>query len=284
MQVEEQIDEDIKEPKELGKGFELQMENSKILRTLIDTLSSIIDETEIQITEDAFLIKAMDPSRICLIKIEITKEHWDGYECSGDYTIGLNLDDLSKIMKRSSSKDTIKLSFAPEDQKIKIIMESLEKGKIRTFSLAILDIDIEDVPLDNLLSIEYPTKWAIPTNFLTEALRDAEIYSEILNLQAIENEGLKFSAYGQIGEMEYFLGIEDLIDLQVDEGAKGSYSVIFLKAVTKLSAITEELEMALKTDHPLKMIFSLLEGGELSFFLAPRVEDTEFDEDEMEEF
>jgi hypothetical protein len=45
------------------------------------------------------------------------------------------------------------------------------------------------------------------------------------------------------------------------------------------------LEIALKTDHPLKMNFDLLEGGKLSYFLAPRVEDGEFDDDDdMDEF
>jgi hypothetical protein len=33
------------------------------------------------------------------------------------------------------------------------------------------------------------------------------------------------------------------------------------------------------------MIFNLLEGGELSYFLAPRVEEAEFeDDDDMDEF
>jgi hypothetical protein len=32
------------------------------------------------------------------------------------------------------------------------------------------------------------------------------------------------------------------------------------------------------------MIFNLLEGGELNYFLAPRVEEAEFDDDDMDEF
>jgi hypothetical protein len=51
----------------------------------------------------------------------------------------------------------------------------------------------------------------------------------------------------------------------------------------KLDSITEKLEIALKTDHPLKMEFSLLEGAEVFYYLAPRVEETTPDED-MEEF
>ncbi|MHA1233010.1 MAG: hypothetical protein ACTSPQ_20480, partial [Candidatus Helarchaeota archaeon] len=60
-------------------------------------------------------------------------------------------------------------------------------------------------------------------------------------------------------------------------------SINFLKAILKITQITIKLQMSLKTDHPLKIIFEIENGGELSFFLAPRVEEPEF-EDEDEDF
>jgi hypothetical protein len=149
----------------------------------------------------------------------------------------------------------------------------------------LLDIDTEEIPMDNLLKIEYPAKWVIDAEFLVEAIKDAEIYSEILNIKANEKEGLLFSSTGQIGEMEYNLSLEDLINSEINETCSGAYSLTFLKAILKIASITEKLEISLKTDHPLKMIFNLLEGGELSYFLAPRVEEAEFeDDDDMDEF
>jgi hypothetical protein len=158
-------------------------------------------------------------------------------------------------------------------------------SRTRTFSLALLDIEIEEIPMDNLLKIEYPAKWVIDPEFLVEAIKDAEIYSEILNIKALEGQGLNFSSTGQIGEMIYDLSEEDLIDAEISETSSGAYSLTFLKAILKIASITEKLEISLKTDHPLKMIFNLLEGGELNYFLAPRVEEAEFDEDDdMDEF
>jgi len=126
----------------------------------------------------------------------------------------------------------------------------------------------------------------IDADFLVEAIKDAEIYSEILNIKAIENEGLLFSSSGQIGEMEYNLTTDDLIESNLSETSTGAYSLTFLKAILKIAPITEKLEISLKTDNPLKMIFNILEGGELSYFLAPRVEEAEFEDedDDMDEF
>jgi len=227
----------------------------------------------------------MDPSRICLLKLSINKDDFDEFECSKDSKVGLNLDDLDKILKRSAANDAVTINFDEADQKIKIKMQREGVSRTRTFSLALLDIDIEEIPMDNLLKIEYSSKWVIDTDFLVEAIKDAEIYSEILNILANEGKGLVFSSSGQIGEMEYDISVEDLIDSQLQGSSSGAYSLTFLKAILKIASITEKLEISLKTDHPLKMDFDLLEGGKLSYFLAPRVEEEEFDDDDdMDEF
>jgi proliferating cell nuclear antigen len=267
-------------------SFKLKLENSRILKGIIETLSSIIDETEFEVTPEQFSITAMDPSRICLLKLTIKNEDFDEYECDEETKVGINLDDLNKILKRSSTDDSIEIDFTESDNKIKIVMQREGMSRKRTFSLALLDIEMEEIPMDNLLQIEYPTNWVIDPDFLVEAIKDAEIYSEILKIKAEEEKGLEFSSSGQIGEMEYHLGVEDLIETNITDKNTGAYSLTFLKAILKISSITEKLEISLKTDHPLKMIYNLLEGGELSYFLAPRVEETEYEgeDDDMDEF
>ena len=267
-------------------SFTLKIDNSRVLKVIVETLASIIDETEFRVSPKDFTISAMDPSRICLLKLTISKENFEDYKCGKESKVGLNLDDLDKILKRSATNDSVTIDFNEKDQKIKIKMQNKEdaKKRTRTFSLALLDIEIEEIPMDNLLGIEYPSKWVIEPEFLVEAIKDAEIYSEILNIKADENAGLVFSSSGQIGEMEYELDNEELIESDINETSSGAYSLTFLKAILKLSSITEKLEISLKTDHPLKMMFDLLEGGELNYFLAPRVEEAEFDEDDMDEY
>ena len=266
-------------------SFTLKLENSRILKGIVETLASIIDETEFRVTPKEFTISAMDPSRICLLKLSIKKDNFDEYKCSKESKVGLNLDDLDKILKRSAATDAVEIDFNEKDQKIKIKMQREGTSRTRTFSLALLDIDIEEIPMENLLNIEYSSKWVIDPEFLVEAIKDAEIYSEILNMKSIEDQGLVFSSTGQIGEMNYELELDELIETDINGTSSGAYSLTFLKAILKISSITEKLEISLKTDHPLKMMFNLLEGGELFYFLAPRVEEADFDEDEdMDEF
>ena len=264
--------------------FKIKLENSRILRGIVEALASIIDETEFIITTKELSIRAMDPSRICLLQLSMTKQDFDEYECEKDTKIGLNLEDLDKILKRSSANDDVELIFEPNTQKLKIKMKQHNSAKTRTFSLALLDIEMEDIPMENLLKIEYDADWSMDPAFFVEAIKDAEIYSEILNMKAQEDKGLVFSSFGQIGEMEYELALDDLIEAHIRGTSKGAYSLQFLKSILKIENITEKLTISLKDDHPLKLIFNILEGGTLSYFLAPRVEEVELEEEDLEEY
>ena len=270
-----------KTKKEKKAEFMIKLENSRILKAIVETLGSIIDETKIQITPGEFKITAMDPSRICLLQLVIKKGDFDEFSCLKECEVVLNLDDLDKIMKRSAINDVIELSYNEDIQKVKIRMQRDGSTRARTFSLALLDSDIEEIPMDNLLKIEYESTWTMNPDLLVEALKDAEIYSEIFNILTTEGQGLVFSSSGTIGEMEYELGEDDLIDSNLNGISSGAYSLTFLRAILKIASITEKLDISLKTDHPIKMVFSLLEGGKLSYFLAPRVEEEETDFEDM---
>lgn len=266
-------------------SFSIKLEDSRILRGIIETLASFIEESEFIVSPKEFEITAFDDSMVSLLKFTMKAENFDAYKCSKDFKISLNLDDLDKILKRSTADDNIEIEFKESEQKIKIKMKKSDSKRVRTFSLSLLDTDKQEVSIDNLQKIEYFVNWVMmPPDFspdlLVEAIKDAEIYSDILNVRADESSGLIFNSSGQIGEMEYNIELDDLPEKKIEETETGAYSITFLKKILKLASITEKLEIFLKTDFPLKMVFNLLNGGKLDYFLAPRVEKDEFEEEE----
>jgi len=261
--------------------FKIKLKNVQKIKTVIEILSNIIEETEIKVDPKKFIIQAMDPSRICLLKILLRKEDFDIYECENDHQICLNLCDLTKIMKRASLKDNIEFIYENDSNIIKIKMSREGSTRNRTFSLSLLDLEFEEIPLDSLLKIQYNSTWIIYPDILEEAIKDAEIYDDTFNIKAFEKK-ITLSAFGTIGEMLYEFGTDDLIDLKIEDEATVTYSLDFLKNILKIAPITEEMECSIKTDHPFKLKFILKEGGEILYFLAPRVKDeNEYDDDEI---
>ena len=272
-----------KSKKEVKGEIFLRLDNSRILKHIIDALSGIIGEAEFLITPEKLQLKAMDPSRICLLQLEMKDDTFENFTCNKDCKIGINTEDLDKILKRCGTNESIEISFKDNEQKIRIKFCKEDSKRSRNFSLSLLDIQAEEIPLENLLQIAFESIFVLEPSLLLEAIKDAEIYSEILNIKCSE-ELLKMTSSGQIGEMEYELDKEECIEFESGETeASGSYAIRFLKNIMKVIGITEKLEISLKTDHPLKFAFDLLEGAQLTYFLAPRVEEADFDEEELEE-
>jgi len=260
--------------KKVREQFKITKENSKIPKSIIETLSALIEETQLIVTPEGFHIKAMDPSKACMISLFIEKENFDEFECREPCKLSLNLEDFDKILRRSTTNDQLVLSYKEEEQRIKVQIIPEESMYSRTFSLALLDIDYEEVPVENLNRIVFHTKFCLDIDFLIQAVKDAEIYSDVFSIKSIQGQGLEFYSIGSIGEMRYKISPEDIpnLDLEIIQESCDSFAIDFLKKITKIHTIADTIDISLRTDHPLKMKISILEGGELLYYQAPRAE------------
>jgi proliferating cell nuclear antigen len=240
-----------------------------------------VDETQFTATPDELEINAMDPGRVCMMRLTVKKENFDEYKCPKETKVGVNLEDLDKILKRSSAEDSVELDFNAKEQKIRVKLKRDNTTRTRAFSLAAITTQIAEVPVGGLLEIQYDSTWDIEPQFLIDAVKDAEIYSDALAIETKEGKLLKFSSIGQIGEMNYEMELSELPDHNVRGKNSGAFSLGFLKAILKIASVTERLEMALKTDYPLRLKIDLIEGGVLQYYLAPRSDQP--DEAESEE-
>ena len=258
----------------------ITLTNPKILKFCVEAISELTDEAVLKFDEESLTLSVMDSSRIGLARLIMENHSFDDYHVYEEFKIPLNLEDLSKVMKRIGKDDTLKLTHDTDDLKARITLE--QEGKTRNFSLAMIDLDYPDVPITNLLQIPYETQWTIDPDLILEAVRDAEIYDDVIQINADKN--LTMRAWGTVGEMEYVLSPESLITYDMERSATCAYGISYLKFIGKLKSITEKLEMSLIDDHPIKMIFYLLEGGKMFYFAAPRVaESEEVDEGEQQE-
>jgi proliferating cell nuclear antigen len=242
-----------------------------------------VDETQFTATPDKLEINAMDPGRVCMMRLTIKKEHFDEYKCQKETKVGVNLEDLNKILKRGSAEDSVELDFNVKEQKIRVKLKRDTTTRTRSFSLAAITTQIAEVPVNSLLEIHYDSTWDIEPQFLIDAVKDAEIYSDALTIETEQGKLLKFSSIGQIGEMNYEVELSELPDHSVRGKNSGTFSLVFLKSILKISSVTERLEMALKTDYPLRLKVDLIEGGVLQYYLAPRSEEPDEAEPEPEE-
>lgn len=252
--------------------FKAKFKNAKFVRRLFEAISSIVTETRLKVTrKNELSMTALDGSHICLCDLHLKKEDLDEFESDQDYELGLNLDDLVKIIKRGSLNDEITLLHDPKEKRLKIEMKAENAKKARQFSMALIDIDVEEIDTAKLDELPFDNNFQFKIGILDEAIKDAEIFSEVLEIKVKQN--LSFSAEGTMGDMCYELEPEEMIFHEIKADSKGSFAIQFLKSILKIGSITDQVGIKLATEQPLQMKFNLFNNSFVTYTLAPRVEE-----------
>ncbi len=283
----EKSEEPKEEPKEKPKtpikvsAFKAKMKDSKIIKGIFEAVSSIINETRIQVKKDKGLfMSAMDGSHICLVSLSLKKEDFDTFEAQEDFELGLNLEDVTKILKRLGAKDEITFSVDTKNKRLIVEMKPENGKKARTFKIALMDIEAEEVNMETLVGMSFENIIEIDSDFLDEACKDGEIMSEAIQVKA-RGDAVVFSTEGSLGDMEYELNKDELIKATFTKDGGCTYAIQFLKSILKIAGIQKTFEVQFGNEQPLNIKAKILKNSEIIYFLAPRVdEDPNIGEDQ----
>ncbi|USS40616.1 DNA polymerase sliding clamp [Thermococcus aggregans] len=247
--------------------FEIVFDGAKDFASLIETASNLIDEAAFKVTEEGISMRAMDPSRVVLIDLNLPAGIFSKYEVEGEETIGINMDHFKKILKRGKSKDILVLKKG-EENFLEVTLEGTAK---RTFRLPL--IEVEELELE-LPELPFTVKAVVLGEVLKEAVKDASLVSDSIKFIARENEFI-MRAEGETQEVEIKLTLEDegLLDLEVKEETKSAYGVSYLADMVKGIKKADEVVLRFGNEMPLQMDYPVRDEGRLTFLLAPRVEE-----------
>jgi proliferating cell nuclear antigen len=246
--------------------FEVKMENATVFKNCVDALVTLIDEGEFDLTKEGMTLRAMDPSKIAMVDLVIPKSAFEKYEVSADRKLGLNLDDLSKIVTRSRPGET--LTLRPD--KTKSRLELVFKGKsTRRFSLPLLDIG-QQTPKEP--KIDFDSKIRINGSILKESLKDAALVSSHVVIKT-HPEGFEISSRGDKGEVliESKKNEDSLVEHTVNRDSKVMFPLEYLNDLLKATDFDTVITLDMKSDAPLKLQYPIGDAT-VTYYLAPRIE------------
>lgn len=118
-------------------------------------------------------------------------------------------------------------------------------------------------------NIDLPCKITIPSTLLKNYIDDMGFFSDKLDFIIDENY-FKVKTSGQKGEAETeYLHGENILEV-----VKSGYSIPKLQEIMKAHKFSEQCNIYLGNDMPLKINFTLVTGdGNLEYLLAPRLEE-----------
>ena len=168
-----------------------ELSNPSVLKTVIESLSVITDECGITFTDEQVSIRALSKDHTTFMTVDLKKYLFDEYECHDGEIINIDVNQLSKIMKRCKNDDIIKGNV--DDSNLHLTFQG---DSTRTFSTRLIDNEYES-PRPPL--IDYPINLNIPTSIFNDTLGDLRIFTDVISISA-DNDYLLFKGDGQAGD------------------------------------------------------------------------------------
>lgn len=242
--------------------MKVKLDTPGLLSKAVELISELVTEVRIKVNEFGFAISAMDPANVAMVGFRLPKSAFSEYE-AGKEELGINLDNLKKVLKRAGAGSSITMESRDNILEIKIY----DRIK-RNFGISLIEIETEDIDFDSKVSrMEFTSRVELASQDFIDAIDDTAIVGDSCSFEVKEGKFI-VSAEGLNSARAEFSGDEAKINA---EDCKSKYSLEYLQKFNKGAKLTDKTVINFAHDHPLKMDFRA-PNMEISFVLAPRVE------------
>lgn len=271
---------------------QINNENIKYLRTIIDTTSNIVSGPRtFRFTQEGLSFESMDQGSV-FVYFKVLKDFFTKYELKNDVLeLRINIDDLKKVLSRNISADEIlSLNFSDSNKFGINFSKSSGQGQKRKYELALHnpDDDEEKRNISEVIkSIPLSCHMILNPGSLKDILSDVGIAGEKDSKHLSINVDSSFAKFEINKGSE---GMNALVEIPVNDSSyqikldednvKASYDMEFLDKVAKLDPVSKKVDLELGTDKPLRITFKILDPIDFIFVMAPLVEE---DEEDIEE-
>jgi len=246
----------------------LRFVDARTWRYAIGAISKIIEEASYKFDVNAIKLRAIDPSRVVLVDFTIPREALTEYDIEREEVVGVNMEDLAKILRRAVKGDELELKTLEAGR---LAVSFLGRG-VRTFIMPSLALTVEDIPE---LNIPFTVKAKFPPAAFRDLIKELEPVGDAIEFVTVQSEQkIIAKSSSDVAEVEIEASIANgaLLELEASEDALAIYSTDYLSDIVSAAQVAEEVVFEYGTGIPCKIEYTLPYGGKLVFYVAPRTE------------
>lgn len=245
---------------------------SNAIKTLIEGLKDILNDVNFKVNKDGIQIMTLDGKKVTAVHLKLIAKSFEMFHCDKPFEIGLNMKSFHSLLRTVGNNDVITMFVEQADtNKLHIVIENKEKNVRDVSKLKLLDIN-EDIY--NISNIEFESVIKMPSNDFQKICKDLSNISDVITISS-KNNKFSMSVEGDIGKKEIIIGensnvaFNKLTNYSVSEKYDLKYLLLFIKS----SNLCSTIELFLKNNAPLVLLYSVASLGSLKFVLAPKVND-----------
>jgi len=241
---------------------------SNAIRILCEALKDILTDVNILINNEGLKIVSMDGSNVAVVYLKLEASKFETFICNESITAGVNMASLHKIIKSIKNNDIITFYITEKDNtKLCIEIENKEKKTIILTILKLLDIDEDILEIPN---IEFDSVITMPSNDFQSYIRELSIITN--KIRIISENGL-FILSGEGDFAKTRIQVGDVNNKQItNKTANVLFNIKYLLLFIKSTNLCTTVEIYIKNDFPLILVYNVANLGKLKYVLSPLIE------------
>lgn len=185
--------------------FEAVTNQASFWKRLIDSMKELVTESNFHCNADGMCVQAMDSAHVALVHLALHADGFQHYNCERSNVMGVNLQNMSKVLKAIEGGDKLTLRAEEDADILSIAAENDKNTKISEFALKLMEIDGDQMSLPDA---EYGCVITLLSSDFAKVCRDMSIFGDTISV-AVERNGVRFSANGDVGEAAMFFKASD---------------------------------------------------------------------------
>lgn len=253
--------------------FYARLNESILMKKLIESIKDIVSEINFEVSNLGINLQAMDASHVALVSVNLSPEGFQEYRCDKTMNLGIQVGNLWKLMKCGGNDDCLILKAQADGNYLNIRFENKKLKKSCDFNLNLISIESEHLGIPDT---SYSSMITMSSNEFNRIIKELFFLAETVNIEtgtnfvsfSVNTESVNGSIRIDSNDSS---SQEEMTLIKVTDPVNLAFAMRYLNMFIKATALTEQVQLGLSSEYPLRVEYKLSNLGSLKYYLAPRI-------------
>lgn len=264
--------------------FEAKLQQGGLLKKILESVKDLVVDGLWDCESTGITLQGMDNSHVALVEMLLRSDAFHHYRCDRTVSLGMNHNNLSKIMKCANNDDIVTLKAVDQSpDSCSLVLESKNGDKTSDFMINLVRIDAEQLGIPDT---EYSAHVKMSSGEFQRICRDLSQFGDTVQISCTKQE-VKFSSSGETGKANITLTHsasadkdEDSVSVDLNDPVDLTFALRFLNLFTKATPISDVVTLSLSQEAPLVVEYKIGDTGHIRYFLAPKIQEDDENDNE----
>ncbi|KAL8171592.1 hypothetical protein V2J09_023396 [Rumex salicifolius] len=258
--------------------LELRLVQGNLMKKVIESIKDLVTDANFDCSSTGFSLQAMDSSHVALVSLLLRSEGFEHFRCDRSYSMGINIGNMAKVLRCAAPDDVITLKADDGSDTVTFMFESPNQDKISDYEMKLMDIDSDNLGIPEA---EYDAVVRMPAGEFASICHSLTAIGDTVTI-SVSKQGVTFSVKGDIGNGNITCRHNTSVDkpeeatiIEMKEPVMLTFALKYVNTFTKATSLSNQVTLSIQLDMPAVFEYKIAEMGYVRFYLAPKIEEEE---------